>query len=107
VLVSTLLDTVRDTLQDDAGVRYLTPSLIRALNLGILEIRRTRPDYFIGQFATPTPQVVDETDDVPVPEICIPSLVMYTAGFAEMRDDEYTADGRAASFLAKFMKDMG
>jgi hypothetical protein len=107
VLASTLLDTVRDTLQDAKGIRYTSPSLIRALNLGILEIRRTRPDFFVGQFTTPTAQVVAETDDVPVPEVCVPSLVLYTAGFAELRDDEYTSDGRAQAMLGKFVKDFG
>lgn len=107
MLASVLLDTVRDTLQDLKGVRYKSDSLIRALNLGILEIRRVRPDYFIGQYTAPTAQVLAESDEVPVPEICVPSLVLYTAGFAEMRDDEYTADGRAAAFMGKFVKDMG
>jgi hypothetical protein len=42
-----------------------------------------------------------------VPEICLPALVAYTVGMAEMRDDEYTADGRAAALLSKFVRNIG
>lgn len=99
MLVSELLLTVRDTLQDDAGDRYSTASLLRALNMGILDMRRSRPDYFIGQYLVATPQVAADTEEVPVPEIAVPGLIAWVAGFAELRDDEYTADGRAKTLL--------
>jgi hypothetical protein len=107
--VGEIIDYVRDILQDrdDAVRRYPDDSLIRNLNLAVLEIRRVRPDYFIGAFGAPVVQYSLPATEVQLPETCIPSLVKYVAGMAELRDDEYTTDGRAAALLQAFGADLG
>jgi hypothetical protein len=107
MLVGALLAQVVDVLQDKERTRYTTDSLIRALNLGVLDLRQRRPDFFIGRFSEPTVQFTAEEEELTVPEVCYPMLVAYVAGWAEMRDDEYTADGRAQSMLNKFANDAG
>ena len=105
--VQALVDTVRDFLQDADKTRYSDASLIRALNLAILDVRRLRPDYFIGMYYTETPVYSSVTDQLLVPDQLFPALVKYVTGLAEMRDDEYTADGRASVFLKAFSTDLG
>lgn len=107
MLASEVLTHVRDTLQDfEEPKRYTDASLLRALNLCLLELRYKRPDLFIGTFTENTPQAAALSDDVRVPEIAIPGIVAYIAGWVEMRDDEYTTDGRAAALMGKFGRDM-
>jgi hypothetical protein len=107
--VGEVIDYVRDILQDrdNAVRRYPDDSLIRNLNLAVLEVRRVRPDYFIGAFAAPVTRYSSADTEVQLPETCIPSLVKYVAGMAELRDDEYTTDGRAAALLQAFSADLG
>ena len=108
MLVSDVLANVRDILQDnDPQKRYSDDSLIRGLNLAIMEVRRVRPDYFIGTYHQSTVQYSKTTSEIQLPETCFPSLVKYVAGWAELRDDEYTTDGRAAALLQAFATDLG
>ena len=107
MLVSDMIAMVRDVLQDDDADRYSNARLIRGINLGVLDTRRVRPDLFIGRYSEPTWQATALSDEFPLPEVIVPSIVKYTAGWAELADDEYTTDGRAASLLTAFRTDLG
>jgi hypothetical protein len=107
MLVSDLMAAVRDVLQDDDADRYSDARLLRGLNLGILDLRRVRPDHFIGRYSEPTWQASALTDVFPLPEVVVPSLVKYVSGWVELADDEYTQDGRAAGLLSAFRTDLG
>lgn len=108
MLVSDVIAHVRDLLQDwDAEQRYSDASLIRLTNLSMLEIARVRPDHFIGAFDTATPQYSAMTDLLQVPETAFPAVIKYVTGMAELRDDEYTTDGRASALLQAFSTDLG
>jgi hypothetical protein len=106
-IVSDLITLVRETLQDMDGDRYTDLRIIRALNLGVLEVRRTRPDYFIGTYDEPTWLASDLNETVPLPQNVLPSVIVYATGWIELGDDEYANDGRAAALLKKFSTDLG
>jgi hypothetical protein len=107
--VADIVANVRDILQDrdDDARRYKDDSLIRGLNMAVLEIRRVRPDYFIGAYHNSVTQYSKLESEIQLPDTCLPSLVKYLAGWAELRDDEYTTDGRAAALLQAFATDLG
>lgn len=105
--VSDLLDRVRQVLQDqDAdGYRYPTSDLVGYLNDFTGEAFRLRPDLFVGKYHVDPPEVTQaagtdySTVAFPLPRSCFVAAVHYVAGRAEVRDDEYAANGRASSFL--------
>jgi hypothetical protein len=106
--VSELLDRVRQVLQDQdaGGYRYPTSDLVGYLNDFVLEARRLRPDLFVGAYHADLPVISQDnatdytTVAFPLPVMsCFVAAVHYVAGRAEVRDDEYAANGRASSFL--------
>lgn len=100
-LVRDVLANVRDVLQDTDATEYRYPdaSLLRLFNLWQLELRRGRPDAFIGMFHLPTTAVTDAAQDVPFPEVFVPAAVKYIAGMAEARDDDFTQNSRAVTLI--------
>jgi hypothetical protein len=107
--VGDIVRSARDVLQDNdaATYRYSDDSMIRAINMAVFDLRRARPDYFIGTYATPIRFATMLEEDVPLPDELFPSFVKYVAGWCEMRDDEYTADGRAVALTKMFYSDIG
>lgn len=107
--VAEIIDAVRDVLQDRDvdDLRYPTDSLVRGLNLAIQQTRMLRPDYFIGTFAAQIPRITDASENLPLPDELLGPFVQYVAGWAEMRDDEFTTDGRAALLLRSFSEQLG
>lgn len=101
LLVRDVLANVRDLLQDTDATEYRYPeaSLLRLLNLFQLELRRGRPDAFIGMFHLPTATLTDPSQDVPFPELFVPAAVKYVAGMAEVRDDDFTQNSRAVTLV--------
>jgi predicted GNAT superfamily acetyltransferase len=106
------LDTVADyvtrarvLLQDTIeSYRYSDADLVEGLNQGLMESRRLRPDLFIfttvpsyteADIAAETAVEIDEQFRV--------AYVYYMVGNAHLRDEEDTADARAAAFLNKFI----
>lgn len=102
-----MIARVKETLQDKDGDRYSDARIIAAMNLGILDTRRGRPDLFIGRFDQPTPQYTAASETFDLPEIMIPPLVAYMVGWIEMADDEYSDDGRAVAMMKKHAADLG
>lgn len=101
--VDTLLSEVRDILQDQTTpYRYSDASLLNGLNMGLAELRTKRPDAFQS-----TLREADEVPTVaaggtlPVNLQFVPGLMFYTAGWASLRDDSYSDDGRAASLMRR------
>lgn len=109
-MVLDLLNRVRQVLQDQDqnNYRYPTSDLIGYLNDAVTEAKRLRPDLFIGQYNTPRVFISsDPTTDystVPMPMVddYFGSLVSYVVGYTEIRDDEFSDDGRAMTFLQSF-----
>lgn len=102
--VSSYIGRARVLLQDtvDAPYRYSDFDLIAALNFGLSEMRRLRPDLFLNvppqRFDNSSP----DTDLVIVDDGYRIALVYYVCGHAQMRDDENTQDQRAVAFFSLF-----
>lgn len=103
------LDTVqkcvayaRELLQDekDTPYRYSDSSLVRALSIAFLEMKKLRPDLFVG-ITTPD-FTANDTTAIPINEMYRPALVYYVAYVAQLRDDEEVTDQRAAAFRSLF-----
>lgn len=100
-----LIDSSRVDLQDADKTRYTDAELTGYANDGIQEMYRYRPDFRLGGFTTdPTTYVAGDT--VPVTAQYAMLLKLYISYRAELRDDEYSVDGRAAGFLMRFEKEL-
>lgn len=106
------LDTVQDYV-DRARVllldtlspyRYEDADLVEALNMGVMEARRLRPELFKAYFRTSLPEFStgNMSQAVDIDPMLRSAFVYYICGQAQLRDDENVQDGRAALFLNKF-----
>jgi hypothetical protein len=101
--VADYMEDARTLLQDIVpGYRYDEPSMLRALNVALLETRRQRPELFVfnlkvcGQVQSFS--VVDDTYvDMEVPFRT--GLLYRMCGHALARDQEDVQDIRATSFF--------
>jgi hypothetical protein len=110
------LDTVQDyidrarvlLLDQNEPYRYPTLDLVEALNMGILEARRLRPDLLRAYLNTSLPDFSTSAMSaaVPIDPMYRVAFVYYICGQAQLRDEENTQDTRAAAFLNKFMSQM-
>ena len=108
------LDTVADYLaaarvllqdMDSVAYRYLDAELVNALNMGILEGRRLRPDLFFNYLGATLPSYSTGSTGTTVvidPQYRV-AFVYYICGQAQLRDEENTQDARSAVFLNKFV----
>lgn len=110
------LDTVADyiaharvLLQDTVvDYRYSDDELVDNLNMGLLEIRRLRPELMLATFngSIPVYSATSPTTAVACDVQYRPALLYYICGQAQLRDDEATQDQRATVFLNKFTSQM-
>lgn len=113
-----LIDEARVYLQDTETTdpRYTDTQLIAMLNQGLNALVRIRPDAAYDLYddnALNTPEVVasgavapqvNVTDTFSLDMQFFNPLIHYTVGMAELVDDEYTEDGRAAMLLQQFQR---
>lgn len=122
-----VLDEARVILKDQQSPeRYTDEVLLGILNRGLLELRRLRPDAFWELFedddvVVPEIVVVDaDPDDEPdefdpdedgqialtatfnIDTMFYTALVYWVSASAELVDDEFSEDGRAALLLGQF-----
>lgn len=100
-----VIDDARVTLNDEDGIRYTTPQLMSFCNDGIQEIFRIRPDFRLGNYKAADVTYV-ATDTIPIPLKFQNLLNFYVVFRAEMRDDEYSAEGRAAAMRQLFKSEL-
>jgi hypothetical protein len=104
-----IIDEAREILQDtdSEGYRWTTNTLRNKLNRGLQELARLRPDAFYDSFATddivvPELEDGDLASDLDTPMQFYAPLVYWVTGSAELVEDEFTNDGRAAILLGQF-----
>lgn len=112
-----LITESRELLQDtDPDVqRYTDVTMLNILNRGLQDLGRMRPDAFYDLYTANTLGIFEvvETGEVPPDTInwdtvvglemmFYAPLVAYVTGVAEITDDEYSTDGRAALLLNQF-----
>ncbi|HEY9816778.1 MAG TPA: hypothetical protein V6D20_13410 [Candidatus Obscuribacterales bacterium] len=107
--VQDYVDRARVLLLDQVEpYRYPTDDLVEALNMGMLEVRRLRPElvktFFGGEI--PDYSASNMTATVAMDQQYRVSFVYYICGHAQLRDDEVNQDSRAAIFLNKFTSQM-
>lgn len=104
--VGEILAQVRVLLQDEdqsAPYRYSDASLVQALNSGLLDSRRLRPDLFHHRvFDVPQYTVADMGKGVDYEPMYVPALINHIVGLAQLRDAEETTDARAAALMNTF-----
>lgn len=96
-----VVDSARVVLQDSEKVRYADSELLEYAIDGVLESRKIRPDFFFGGYKTVT-STYALADDVPLPIMYALYLKDYIVFRAEVRDDEYSSEGRAAVLFNRF-----
>jgi hypothetical protein len=105
--VGDLVDSARVLLQDRvAPYRYETDQLVVALNTALADARRIRPDIFLPKFTVPVYSSADLAAVVNFPVFYKSALLYFMVGFAHLRDEEDTADARAAALLGKFSSEL-
>lgn len=107
-----IIDDARVLLNDtdSDSYRYTDEQLTNILNRAFNSLLRIRPDAFYGTTANgnnayptlPRLEVADLSDPFLLNDIFINPLVEYVVGMAEITDDEYTEDSRAATLLGNF-----
>ena len=101
--VGDMIANARVLLQDLVEpYRYKTNELVAALNIALADARRIRPDLFIPTFKIPVYTEADTAELVVFPDFYKSSLLFFMVGFAHLRDEEDTADARAASLMGLF-----
>lgn len=108
------LDTVNDyvvsarrlLLDEVEPYRYPTADLVDALNFGVTEAVRVRPDLFFKALRSglnPTYSSASTGASVTFDVRYRTSLLNYMVGFVQLRDDEATQDQRAGALLTRFL----
>lgn len=100
-----VINSVRVDLQDADAIRYTNAQLLGFANDGIQGAFRKRPDFRLGSY-TSSITVYGLTDSVPLPVQYQMLLIHYVAARAELRDDEYSQDGRAAALMNLFTTEL-
>ena len=102
-----ILDDARVLLNDELDAdgsnvpRYTETQLMLYARQAIVEARRVRPDLFLSNLVGDFPALT-AASTVPIPETYHVPLVDYVVARAEMRDDEFAVDSRAATMFQKF-----
>lgn len=95
-------DRVRARLKDEYKDLVDDTSLLEVLNEGVKVLYNTRPDFFIGSFATSPPADVLLMDNYPLVDETIPHVVNYAVAILETepgKDRQKNTSGAEARFL--------
>ncbi len=105
--IQDIVTEVRFILQDedeDGIYRNSDESIVRVVNSTMYELKRVRPDVWLGGYNAPLPEYEVGALDVPIPfdAMFFQATIFYIVGFIELQDDEFAVDGRAAGLLRAF-----
>jgi hypothetical protein len=104
--VQQILEVARGLIQDESSpFRYSDASLCLSLSEAVAEARRLRPDLFVDTLLDTLPlyTTADILDTIPLPDTYMPALANYVAGRTQLRDDEFSMDGRAVMLITAFV----
>jgi hypothetical protein len=105
--INDVLEQSRILLQDEVEpYRYKDAQLLDFFNSSLYELKRLRPDAWLGQYNTDLKlyTISDLNTEIPFGSIYFQPVVMYVTGYAELRDDEFAIDGRSATLLTAFAR---
>lgn len=107
--VGDILDQIRTLLQDQDNTsgqyRYSTDSIMLSINQCMTELFRLRPDLFLELgFTIPVFDSLDLDAPLGIEPQYTSSIIYYTVGLVQLRDDETNQDARAQAFMKTFMQ---
>ena len=108
--IADVFDQVRYMLQDRVvPYRYPDADLIDHFNSSLYELKRVRPDAYIGAYGVDLSlyTTADMAVEVPFSSIFFQPVVLFVTGYAELRDDEFAVDGRAVGLIGAFSAMLG
>lgn len=82
-----------------SGYRYSDPDLLTYMWDAVQLARSLRPDLYVGKYTVPLPNQYTLTDPFPLPDKFFAAASSYIAGRAELRDSEFSLDGRAMALI--------
>jgi hypothetical protein len=92
-----IIDQARSTVNDDDKTRYKDIQALGFINFRLRQLRRDRPDLFIGNLASPINDLV-LTDSVPTPASVDQALSDYVLfRWSTMDNEDNTGSSRADS----------
>lgn len=102
--IQSLVTAARSLLHDSEEIRYTNTDILEGFNQALAIIRRNRPDVFINLYGEETYDytTANLAQPFPLDQTLIPGVIGYMAGWCELREDQYTAEGRAAALWARF-----
>jgi hypothetical protein len=103
--VANVVESVRGVIQDEkTPFRYSDQQLITSISDGISEARRIRPDLFINVLDGELPLFTtgNMNESIVLPDTYYVPLVNYVAGRTQLRDDQFSQDGRAVLLISSF-----
>lgn len=98
MLAQEVIDLARKPLNDDSKVRYTDETLLAYLNQGVQQLRKQRPDLFMG-FLNGYIADISVNDTIPVAPTQRQKLADYVTGRAETVNADIGEASRAAAFL--------
>lgn len=105
VTLQDVIDSARETLNDDDQDRYSDPKLLAHANEGLDELFLHRPDLFIGQLDTYAGDgSLAAADDFPIDSKYRRAIADYAIARAEMKDDEHVLSQRATLMVQLFAR---
>jgi hypothetical protein len=102
--VNDAIIAAREILKDPDGERYSDESLTRQIGEGVATMFRIRSDFLVGR-RDPRPiyapgSLAERLPDV-VSEYYFQPLIEWVVARVELRDDQFSQDGRAAALFSK------
>lgn len=104
-----IISIAREILKDEESeeYRYTDAQLLRAINVCVGEAYNIRPDAFrVVKDGLPYWTESDLDTEFPLPMNFFSPFCMFVAGFAELRNDEFTDDKRSRMLIGKFREDL-
>ena len=96
-----VIASVLPTLNDD-GTRYTAPEMLGFVRDGLNEIKRMRPDAFLGQYSVVIGALTADST-LPVGDQFFRPLADYVIARCETKDAEHVDSGRATLMLKLFV----
>lgn len=103
--VGNIITAARGILQDEmTPYRYSDAALALYISEAVGEARRVRPDLFLSSWRQSIPlYTAADTDTlIPLPDFLTAQVVNYVVGRTDLREDEFSQDGRAIALMNAF-----
>lgn len=103
--VAQIIAAARSILQDEVPpYRYSDAALAGYVSEAVTETRRVRPDLFLTTLRDAIPLYTQDNlaTEIPLPDEYYSQVVNYVAGRADIREDSFAQDGRAATLITSF-----